>query len=581
MPTIGINRDLLFAALGREYTERQFDELCFDYGLELDEVVTEKKDSSDEEQTVYKIDIPANRYDLLCLEGLARALLIFQGKLAVPRYKKLSPSPEVIQHINVHPSTQSIRPFVVCATLRNITFTKDRYDSFIELQDKLHQNICRKRSLVAIGTHDLDTLKGPFSYEAQPPNEIFFCPLNKTKKYTAVELMELFSTDNQLKQYLHIIRDSPVYPVIYDANRVVLSMPPIINGDHSKITLDTKNVFIECTATDLTKAKIVLDMCITMFSEYCDQPFTVENAIVNHVDGTKAVYPALEYRTEKLCPSYINKRVGVELDSDHMALLLTKMCLKTLVVHEKGVETLHVEVPPTRADVIHAIDVAEDVAIAYGYNNIVKTIPQTNTIAAQLPINKLSDALRNEVAASGFTEVLTFSLCSRDDVSTKLRHKIETTDAVHIGNPKTLDFQIARTCLLPGILRTLSANRKMPLPLKLFEVSDVVKKDSSRDVGAKNIRHLCAVHQAKTSGYEVIHGLLDRLMQLLEVPYGSAGGYKISPADDPTFFTGRCADVVVGGKSIGRMGVLHPDVVAAFDLTLPCSTIEIDIEPFL
>jgi phenylalanyl-tRNA synthetase beta chain len=105
--------------------------------------------------------------------------------------------------------------------------------------------------------------------------------------------MELFSTDNQLKQYLHIIRDSPVYPVIYDANRVVLSMPPIINGDHSKITLDTKNVFIECTATDLTKAKIVLDMCITMFSEYCDQPFTVENAIVNHVDGTKAVYPGM------------------------------------------------------------------------------------------------------------------------------------------------------------------------------------------------------------------------------------------------------------------------------------------------
>jgi phenylalanyl-tRNA synthetase beta subunit len=63
----------------------------------------------------------------------------------------------------------------------------------------------------------------------------------------------VFQTHAQLKQYLHIIKDSPVYPVIYDKNGVVLSMPPIINGNHSRITLNTRNVFIECTALDLTK----------------------------------------------------------------------------------------------------------------------------------------------------------------------------------------------------------------------------------------------------------------------------------------------------------------------------------------
>ena len=137
-----------------------------------------------------------------------------------------------------------------------------RYDSFIDLQDKLHQNIARKRSLVAIGTHDLDTLKGPFKYMAQHPDQIKFKPLNQTKEFTATELMELYSvrsfanlpmhdqdfkvwfskfqTDNHLKQYLHIIKDSPVYPIIYDSNNVVLSMPPIINGDHSKISVNTK-----------------------------------------------------------------------------------------------------------------------------------------------------------------------------------------------------------------------------------------------------------------------------------------------------------------------------------------------------
>jgi len=580
MPTIGIEDKQLFRALGRQYTEKEFDQLCFDYGLELDEVVTEKIEGSSEEKIIYKIDIPANRYDLLCLEGLARALLIFQGKLQVPSYTRLKSSSS--QLMVVHPSTRQIRPFVVCATLRGVTFTKERYDSFIELQDKLHQNICRKRSLVAIGTHDLDTLQGPFSYEALKPEDIKFKPLNKDKEYDAAQLMELYSTDLHLRQFLPIIRDSPVYPVIYDANRVVLSMPPIINGDHSKITLNTRNVFIECTATDLTKAKIVLDMIVTMFAEYCDKPFTVEEALVQNVDGTTVTYPALQKRQERILPSYVNKRIGVDLDSDQMAKLLTRMCLQTTVVADSdGNELLDVSIPPTRADVIHAIDVAEDVAIAFGYNNIVKTIPKTNTIAAQFPINKLSDALRNEVASSGFCEVLTFSLCSRDDVSTKLRQPLETSGAVHIGNPKTLDFQVARTCLLPGILRTLSANRKMPLPLKLFEISDVVRKDASRDVGAKNIRHLCAVLMAKTSGYETVHGLMDRIMQLVEVPYGGSNGYRLSPIDDPTYFTGRCADVLVDDVSVGRVGVLHPEVVAAFDLSLPCAALEMNIEHFL
>lgn len=580
MPTVGIERELLFRALGQRYTEEQFDQLCFDYGLELDEVVTEKVENSSEEKTVYKIDIPANRYDLLCVEGLARALLIFQDKLPIPTYTRLSTSSP--QQMIVHSSTQQIRPYVVCATLRGVTFTKERYDSFIELQDKLHQNICRKRSLVAIGTHDLDTIKGPFSYEALKPQDIKFKPLNKDKEYDACQLMELYSTDLQLRQFLPIIRDSPVYPVIYDSNRVVLSMPPIINGDHSKITLNTRNVFVECTATDLTKAKIVLDMVITMFSEYCEKPFTVEEAKVTNLDGSVVAYPALQQRKERIAPSYINKRIGVDLDSDQMAKLLTKMCLHTNVVkNNKGEELLDVSIPPTRADVIHAIDVAEDVAIAYGYNNIVKTIPKTNTIASQFPINKLSDALRNEVASSGFSEVLTFSLCSRDDISVKLRQPLENSGAVHIANPKTLDFQVARTCLLPGILRTLSANRKMPLPMKLFEISDVVLKDASRDVGAKNLRHLCAVQMAKTSGYEAVHGLMDRVMQLVEVPYGGATGYRLSPIDDPSYFPGRCADVLVNDVSVGRMGVLHPDVVAAFDLSLPCAALEMNIEHFL
>lgn len=145
------------------------------------------------EDVIYKIDIPANRYDLLSLEGLVTGVLVFQGKINPPIYKALKPSEGSIQRLIIKPDTAKIRPYAVAAVLRNLYFTQDSYNSFIDLQDKLHQNICRKRSLVAIGTHDLDSIEGPFYYDAKPPSEIKFKPLNQTKEYTAVELMDLYS----------------------------------------------------------------------------------------------------------------------------------------------------------------------------------------------------------------------------------------------------------------------------------------------------------------------------------------------------------------------------------------------------
>ena len=205
-----------------------------------------------------------------------RALLVFQGKLSAPVYSLSKPAQGQVQQLILDPSVTSVRPHVIGAVLRGVTFNKARYNSFIDLQDKLHQNLARKRTLASVGTHDLDTIKGPFRYMAKTPKDIKFVPLNQTKEFTSAELMDLYSTDSHLKPYLPIIKDSPVYPVIYDSNDVVLSLPPIINGEHSKITLNTKNILFEVTAVDLTKASIVLDTLVTMFSQYCDTPFTVE-----------------------------------------------------------------------------------------------------------------------------------------------------------------------------------------------------------------------------------------------------------------------------------------------------------------
>lgn len=581
MPTITVNKEDLFKALGKRYTFEEFDELCFEFGVEPEEPDEKEIAENPDSALEWKVEIGANRYDLLCIEGLARGLLVFLEKIKAPRYKSIPAWTGNSAKLRILPNTAKVRPFAVAAILRNVTFTPESYKSFIDLQDKLHQNLCRRRTLVAIGTHDLDTIKGPFFYDAKPPSKIKFKALNQTQEMTACQLMELYSNESHLKQYLPIIQDKPVYPVIYDSKGVVLSMPPIINGEHSKITLNTRNVFIECTATDLNKAKITLDTIVTMFSQYCSPKYEgIESVEVVNPCGTSVMYPELHYRLEEIDVSETNQKIGICIPPGEMARLLTKMCLES-TPFDSG-NKIMVEVPPTRHDVIHACDIMEDVAIAYGYNHITKTIPQTNCIGNQYPINKLSDLLRQEIAAAGFTEVLTFALCSRDDVADKLGKNIKNVNAVHIANPKTLEFQVARTTLLPGILKTISKNKNMPLPLRLFEISDIVICDPKKDVGARNERWMCAVNYNKSSGFEIVKGLLDRVMQLMEIPFQKGSdGYYIEACDDPTYFQGRCATVILRGKPIGKIGVLHPDVVTKFDLNNPCSAFEISVEPLL
>ncbi|KAK6431548.1 phenylalanine--tRNA ligase subunit beta, partial [Oleoguttula sp. CCFEE 5521] len=251
MPTISVDKHALYKALGKGYARDEFDELCFEFGIELDDDTT-----GQEEPPQLKIEIPANRYDMLCFEGIAMNLNVFLGRQAMPQYRLSRPKDGKLLEVTVKPETQQVRQYFSCAILRGVKFDEARYQSFISLQDKLHQNLARQRSLVAIGTHDLDTLKGPFTYEALPPEQIKFAPLNQTKEMNAKEMMEFFEKDLQLRKYLPIIRDKPVYPIIYDANRTVLSMPPIINSNHSKITLKTRDVFIDITATDKTKLEI-------------------------------------------------------------------------------------------------------------------------------------------------------------------------------------------------------------------------------------------------------------------------------------------------------------------------------------
>ncbi|KAG5456380.1 MAG: hypothetical protein BJ554DRAFT_3894, partial [Olpidium bornovanus] len=186
----------------------EFRELCFDYGIELDDVREIPAVNGKPATTELAIDIPANRYDLLCAEGIARALNIFQGRIRAPKYKTSTPAKQI--RIVVGKETARIRPYVVGAVLRDVTFTEENYDNFIDLQEKLHANLCRRRTLVAIGTHDLDTMSdGPVLYDALKPKDIKFVPLNEEESMDGELLMKFYEKHRTLSKYLHIIRDSP------------------------------------------------------------------------------------------------------------------------------------------------------------------------------------------------------------------------------------------------------------------------------------------------------------------------------------------------------------------------------------
>lgn len=593
MPTVSIPRDQLFELLEQTYTEEEFDELCFEFGLELDDVVSEKPQIGSRalsagvevtEEVMYKIEIPANRYDLLCLEGLAQALRVFlQLDKSIPAYA-LSGQPQLT--MQVQDTVTEVRPFVYCAVLRGMQMTKQAYQSLIDLQEKLHQNICRKRTLVAIGTHDLDKLRGPFTYEGRAPHDISFVPLSKQEEYNGEQLMQLYEEDAQLKKYLHIIRDKAVYPVIYDADQTVLSMPPIINGDHSKISLATRDMLIECTATDKTKASIVLNVVVAMFSKYCERQFSVEPVTVSYSSGETMVTPDFSTPSVSADVGYVNRSVGVNLTVDDMVKLLRRM---QLPARADGTERLMVDVPIIRSDVLHECDVMCDVAVAYGFNRVEERMPATATVGKQQPLNHLSDLLRREgFAQHGFTEVLTWVTVSHAENFDLVRRADGGDMAVRIGNPKTLEFEECRTSLLPGLLKTLRENRKCAVPIRLFEVGDVVLKDATKDVLCANRRRACAIACGTVAGFEVLQGVLEACLRSLGAVRQSGDGagdrawsLVEEGCDDGALFDGRRGSIVYGGRTIGAIGWVHPEVLKNFSLNYPCSAFEFDVEAFL
>ena len=593
MPTVTVNRAALFKAIGKEFTDEEFDDLCFEFGIELDEVTTEQKMFENEQkksgshlsnEILYKIEVAANRYDLLCLEGLALALKIFLEKEPMPVFKPLNVLPESERQLICEPSVEPVRAIGLAAILRGINFTNDSLKGFMDLQDKLHNNICRGRKFVSMGTHDLDTIKGPFYYRALPKKEINFVPLNRTEAVDGDGLMKLLKEDPKLGKYLYLLDGFDEYPVMMDSNNVIMSLPPIINSQHTKMTLDTHNVFIDITGLDYTKCEIVLNTLVAMFSVYCKEPFTVEEVkVVNKKTNEGKIYPDLKPRIFKADINYLRTISGInDIVPEEILRCLKKMELDGKILNDKEIE---VSVPITRSDILHQCDIAEDLSISYGYNNIPKVETQTNCYGKQQPYNKLSDLFRKEMAMGGYVEFLTMALLSEKDLYTNMLKKPDDLSAkIYYSSCK--EFEYMRSSLIPGILKSVEANKANQLPYRIFEISDVVLIDKNNEVGAANRRKLCFAYTNSVSSMEIVQGMVDLLMKKIGLVFKEEKDvkkrYVIKPSNDPTFFQDRQAEIFIQDDiKIGIYGIIHPKVLKNFNIKNPVTLCDIDLQTIM
>ncbi|KAK6590647.1 hypothetical protein RS030_142125 [Cryptosporidium xiaoi] len=636
MPVVSVSVRALESLLNRKVTEEWLDDICFQYGLELDG--TEINESNGDK--LAKIEIPANRPDILCLEGLAIALRCFVGGSDPPEYI-LTNSGERERMIVKKPISD-IRPFVLCAILRDIEFNEDNYRSFIDFQEKLHHNICRKRSLVSIGTHDLNKIKGPFYYDAKPHDSINFIPLVGDKELNGTQLLEFLGKHQQLRHYVPLVTPFELLPVVTDSNGTVLSVPPLINGDHSKITLETKDVFIEVTATDYNRAHIVLNQIVSSFSLYCKKQFEIEPVIVEYEHSVYPPHPH-KYKTlengnyEVVTPCIddilfdvnvndASKLLGITppLDVETTKSILKKMMISSEINNDKGEETLKCSVPINRSDVLHPVDLFEDIGISYGYNKIVE---RRLDFCELDKLNLGVEIVKRELSIEGISEAQNWALCKHSDCFEYLLRQEDfelanspidfigynlNYPAAVLKNAKTSEFEIVRTTLIQSLLKTMESNKSLPLPQRVFEVGDVVTLDNNAPSGSRNDKRVSiAYSNASGSGLEEIHGFLDHLLGKLgliarysiqdvnSMHPNYIGMYYLKEIHDPTFLPTRCVQIVIqklefdynthkfdlektySNKEIpiGIMGIVHPNVLNNFNLTLPTSILEIRLEP--
>jgi len=503
----------------------------------------------------FQLEVFPNRPDLLSIEGLARAYASFKGvKTGLREYEVK----EAGYKVDLERKVEGVRPYFVTAVVKNVEFDDPLIRSIIQMQEKLHVTHGRKRRKVAIGLHNLEPIQFPVTYTTKPP-EFKFRPLGERFEKNLTQILTEMHTG---VEYAWTVEGFEEYPMILDSKGMVLSMPPIINGEYTRIDEATRDLFIDVTGTDLKAITEVLNIIVTTFADRGAEVYAVEN---HYYTGEVLKTPDLKPREMELDNDYVNSTLGMELTPEETAALLAKMG------HDATPgDRLVIKVPCYRTDIMHPMDLVEDVAIAYGYDNFIPEIPEIASLAGEEPLEVFSRGLRNFMVGFGYQEVVTFMMSNREKLFTRMA--LPEEPIAETSNPKMEAYNSLRNRLLPSLIEILANNKHHPHPQNIYEVDDVVLIDPSTDTGARSTRRLTVAICHARANFSEAKAVLDSILENVGVEA------EIAEGGLDCFIDGRRLTASHGGKPLCWLGELKPEVLEAWTLEMPVAALEIDVD---
>ncbi len=496
-----------------------------------------------------------NRPDLFSVEGVARALRQFlELEPGLMRYEVESSGIEM----TVDPSVKAVRPCVVCGVARDVSIDSSAIESLMQLQEHLHRGIGRNREKIAIGLHDLNKIKPPFRYLAADPG-FAFVPLDYEEEMTLAEILDRHPKGIA---YSYILENSAKYPLILDSSGNVLSFPPIINAELTRVTESTTDIFIDVTGLDMN-VNVALNIVATALVERGGR---IQSVSMHYPDGEVRTTPDLAPAKMKVSMEEVNSLIGINLSAEECKTCCERMGLGATVRDDGFIELL---IPAYRYDILHPWDIIEDIAIGYGYNRIKPEYPATLVIGEQHPVEDLKSAVRAIMTGLGYFEVLTFTLTSSVKQFERMRRK--ASQPVKVASPISSEHTILRCTILPNLLEILSFNKHRDLPQRIFEVGTVI---SGSDF--KEREHLAAVSLHANANFAEVRSIVDAVLNELGLNQPEV---RIEESADDAFITGRRADIMINNAKMGVFGELHPEVILNFELDYPVVGFELDITP--
>lgn len=505
-----------------------------------------------------RLEYSPNRPDFSTYFGISRALNGLLGKeVGIPKFKLIENRKNLI---NVDSSVSNIRPYIASIVARGHKLNDKTIKQIVSMQEDLHNGIGRKRSKASIGLHNLDTIEFPLDYTTRPGN-LSFTPLDHSSSLTLTEVLEKTESGKKFRELLL----GSIYPVLIDSRGNLLSFPPVINAEYTRIKAGVKNLLVEVTGVDKTTVdKVLANIAATL----ADIGFSLETVSINQDSNTTTSFNSMENtRLDNIRTDYINKKLGLSLSNEDVILCLRKSRLDAKVTDASNINCM---IPSYRIDIFNPMDIVEEVAIGYGIYNMEPTLPEFTLYGNKSRQNHYFDKIRQALVGMGLIENINFIL-SNKDIHLR-RMKIEKSDFFTVNNSKSEEHDILRRSLLPSLLFSLSKNIHEEYPQKLFEIGQVFLPEQENS----EKWNLCCATAFNGVTFTEIKGILQTLM---EICLGTT--FETKAAEHSSIISGRSADIFYKGKTVGQIGEVSPLLIDSFKIKMPVAAFDLDLTELL